>query len=124
MFTVLFILLSSIFQKTEYALTFSKVDNRVNVFVGDSLIFDSQNIDQSPELEFTVSLSDYLSTANKNIKVILYNGHPPYTAEVDPLWEVRFELFRNQEELDFFHESGNNNALGKVLEIEIDLNNY
>ncbi len=125
MLAALFILLNTFIQNTEYSLEFSKVDNRVNVFVGDSLIFDSETIDNSPGLKFNVNLSAYMEESNKIVKVVLYNGHPPYTIhQVDPIWELRFELFRGKEELDFFYEYGDNNALGKVVELEIDLNNY
>ncbi len=125
MLAALFILLTSVIQSSDYSLEFSKVDNRVNVFVGDSLIFDSETIDHSPGLKFNVNLSSYLDENNQKVKVILYNGHPPYTVhQVDPIWEIRFELFRGTEELDFFYEYGDNNALGKVVELEIDLNNY
>lgn len=99
-----------------YILSISEVDNSVNVYVEDSLIFASGTIHSSPEVDFKIDLSPFVKDGSEKLKIELYNGVEPYEPQVDPLWELRYDLIVNGEIVDFVHEFGDDNGIGKVYE--------
>lgn len=105
-------------QDSKYILAFAKVDNTVNVYVNDSLIYTSGFIGHSPELDLKVDLGQFIADAEDRIRIELFNGYPPYDDQIDPLWEVRYDLIINGEIVDFIHEYADDNGIGKVYENE------
>ncbi|MFY0608072.1 MAG: hypothetical protein JXR10_15235 [Cyclobacteriaceae bacterium] len=100
-----------------YRLVFSKIDNKVNVYIDDELIYTSEAIHKNPELDIEIDLTPYIKAPMSILKIDLFNGEEPYHDQLDPAWEVRYEIFYGAELLDFIHEIDDNNLLGKVLEI-------
>lgn len=101
----------------KYLLSISEVDNSVKVYVEDSLIFSSGTIHGSPEVDYQIDFSEFISDESETLKIELYNGVEPFEPQVDPLWEIRFDLVINGEIVDFVHEFGDDNGIGKVYEI-------
>jgi len=125
MFTFLFIQLTSFIiplksevDHRDYTVVFEKIDNRVELYVNDSLVFDSKSIDGNPELGKTMSvfLGHYLTPNDDLIKVKLYNGFEPYQTQDDAHWEIRYMVLEGEEEYDYFWDFGDNNQIGLVLE--------
>lgn len=107
---------SSIKKSSKDFLLLTKIDNKVMVYVNDSVIFTSPKIESSPDLSFNVDLSSFISSPSDEIKLELYNGNEPYIDQEDPLWEVRYELTINNEIVDYRNESGKNNKIGLVFQ--------
>ncbi|WP_420317638.1 hypothetical protein [Ekhidna sp.] len=104
-----------------YMIAITEVDNSVSVFVEDSLIFTSGTIHSSPKVDFKVDLTQFVVNGNETVRVELYNGIEPYNPQHDPKWEVRYDLIIDGEIVDFVHEFGDDNAIGKVWETEYNL---
>ena len=108
----------------KYLLSISEVDNSVKVYVEDSLIFSSGTIHSSPEVDFQIDFAQYITDESETLKIELYNGVEPFEPQVDPLWEIRFDLVINGEIVDFVHEFGDDNGIGKVYEISYLINEW
>lgn len=102
----------------KYLLSISEVDNSVNVYVEDSLIFASGTIHSSPEVDFSIDFTDFIKDGSETLKIELFNGVEPFEPQVDPLWEIRYDLLINGEIVDFVHEFGDDNTIGKAFEIQ------
>lgn len=111
-------------QTTGYFLAISKVDNAVKVFVNDSLIFDSGTIHESPEVDFELNLTPLIVDGSETVKIELWNGVEPYHEQADPLWELRYDLIKDGEIIDFIHEFGDDNAIGLVYENSYIINEW
>jgi len=110
--------------ESEHMVVFTKIDNTVKLFVNDSLIFSSGLIPNSPELDLRVDLTPFIKDGSEKIRIELYNGHEPYTDQLDPSWELRYDLILNGEIADFDHLIENNNALGMVYQNEYLVNEW
>ncbi|WP_425392916.1 hypothetical protein [Ekhidna sp.] len=107
-----------------YLIAISEIDNSVSVFVEDSLIFTSGTIHSSPKVDFQIDLTQFIENGNEKVRVELYNGVEPYNPQHDPKWEVRYDLIIDGEIVDFVHEFGDDNAIGKVWETTYDLSEW
>lgn len=107
-----------------YIVALSKIDNNVNIYIEDSLIFKSGTIHDSPEVDFQVDFSDYIKDGTETLKIELWNGVEPYNEQIDPLWEVMYDLVIDGEIVDFVHEYGDDNALGVVYENSYIINEW
>ncbi|MEQ9402704.1 MAG: hypothetical protein RIM99_03885 [Cyclobacteriaceae bacterium] len=99
-----------------YILAISKIDNNVNVYVEDSLIFTSGTIHNSPEVDFQIDLSQFIKDGSETLRIELLNGVEPYDQQIDPYWEIMYDLIIDGEIVDFIHEYDDDNAIGKVYE--------
>lgn len=117
---------SSKSEKTDanYIVALSKIDNNVNIYVNDSLIFKSGTIHDSPEVDFEVDFSAYINDGSETLKIELWNGVEPYNEQIDPLWEVMYDLIIDGEIVDFIHEYGDDNAIGVVYENTYVINEW
>ncbi len=125
MFILLFIqLIGGVFFSTkesdykDYTIIFEQIDNRVELFVNDSLVFDSESIDGNPELgsTMTIYLGYYLTPQPDEIKIKLFNGFEPYNEQDDKHWEIRYMVKEGKEEYDYFWDYNDENQIGLVLE--------
>lgn len=105
----------------EYYILFTKVDNRVEVYADEVLIFNSGFIDGNPDLDLKVNFnpSDY---KGKEIVIKLINGVENAEYQVDPRWEIMFEIFKNGEPVEYQHEYASNNQTGIVFEKSYKVN--
>lgn len=110
-FLILFILQFT-FQQPDYILEFSKVDNRINVYINDKLYYEGKEIDGNPELGLEVSLNAGLQKGNNTIKVDVFNGSSLTPYIEDKHWEIRYELMVDGESFEFVHEWGNDGVKG------------
>ena len=109
---------------TAHMLIFNKIDNKVNVSINDSLIFTSGLISDNPELDIRVDLTPFIKDGSETLRIDLYNGQAPYVDQLDPYWEVRYDLILNQEIADFDHAFEKNNAVGLVYTNEYQINEW
>lgn len=99
-----------------YILAISEVDNAVKVFMNDSLIFSSGTIHSSPEVDYQIDLTPMIKDGSEVLRVELWNGVEPYEPQIDPIWEIRYDLVINGEIVDFIHEYDDDNTIGKAYE--------
>ena len=110
--------------QAKYLLAISEIDNRVNVLVNDSLIFDSGTIHNSPEVNFKIDLTPYVITGDEEVKLKLLNGLEPYEPQADAQWEVRYDLIVDGEIVDFVHEYDDDGRIGEVFETTYIINEW
>lgn len=108
----------------DYLLSFTQIDNSVNVYMDDSLIFTSGTIHSSPEIDFEIDFTQFVTDGSETLRIELYNGVEPYDQQVDPLWGVRYDLIIKGKIVDFVHEFGDDNAIGKVYESSYVINEW
>ena len=114
--------LLSILMRTQsepvYYFLFEKVDNSVEIYFGDSLVYNTGVIESNPDtdLSFRFTRSDL---RNRRITLKLINGTDPNDPyQEDEHWEIRYELFMNDEPIDYQWESGDDYQVGTVFTIE------
>ncbi|MEQ6120395.1 hypothetical protein [Reichenbachiella sp. MALMAid0571] len=84
-------------------IVFYNIDNAVNLYVNDSLAFESGVIYGNPNLDLEFGLLRFLKKGKNLIKIELLNGDCD-NCEPTP-WEIRYELIQNEEVLEFVYES-------------------
>ena len=102
---------------SDYLLAINKIDNNVFVYVNDSLIYTSGTIHKSPEVDFQVDFSQFITDGSETLKVVLFNGVEPYNDQVDARWEISYDLILNGEIVDFVHEYDDDNTIGHAFEM-------
>jgi len=95
---------------------FYKIDNKINVYVNDSLIYESKTFDGNPDLKIDVDLEDHLVKGANLVKVELYNGYEDNDYKKDRFWEIRYEMFNNEESIDYMHQFSSNGAAGLAFD--------
>ena len=108
-------------ESDDYYLLFTKIDNRVEVYAGDSLIFDSGFIEGNPDLQLQVDF-DPNNLKSNTLTVNLLNGEDVEVEQIDRHWEITYEIFKNEEPIEYQSESGDNYETGLVFSMEYDLN--
>lgn len=102
-------------QDGEYKIVFRKIDNRVLVHVDDSLIYDSGTLGGNPDLAIEIFLTKYVVMGKNEIRIDGYNGVEPYN-QADSHWELVYDIFINDEIVDFVREANDKGDVGKVFE--------
>ncbi len=95
----------------QYKMVIRHVDNRVVVSINDSTIFDTGTV--YGEYVREIDLTSYVKANKNNLKVELYNGKPPYDTH-SPGWMIVYDLFINDELVDFVTEERNDGKVGLV----------
>ncbi|MFT4737622.1 MAG: hypothetical protein ACI8QD_000744 [Cyclobacteriaceae bacterium] len=106
----------------ELSLNFEKIDNQVNILVDDTLVYTSGVIDDNPELELSVDLKQYISANSKAFTIQLINGDPENPYMEDLHWEIRFEVMKDNQPVDFVWEFADDAETGEVLSLTYQLN--
>lgn len=109
---------------SDYLLAINKIDNNVFVYVDDSLIYTSGTIHKSPEVDYQVDFSQYITDGSETLKVVLFNGLEPYNEQVDARWEISYDLILNGEIVDFVHEYDDDNTIGQAYEMSYVINDW
>lgn len=99
------------FEGDRYYLILKYINNRAVVFLNDSLIYDSKTVDGAFEVE--VDLSEYVKAGMTDLKVELYNGVPPYNT-ASPDWQIAYDIFINDELVEFVSEESKDGRIGLV----------
>jgi len=99
-----------------YLFSITSIDNRVNILVDDSLVFDSETIGGGQKVNFEVPITAFLKRGDEVVKIQLYNGIPPYNPQFDQEWKIAYDFVIDGEIVDFAHESGSDGKVGVVFE--------
>lgn len=99
-----------------HSIRFYKADNQVKVYVNDSLVYGSKVFDGNPDLKLDVNLEPHLTKGLNTIKVELYNGYENNDYKKDRFWEIRYEMFNNDQSIDYMHQFSSNGAAGLAFE--------
>ncbi|WP_420317644.1 hypothetical protein [Ekhidna sp.] len=104
-------------QAKDYTFIFEKVDNRVEILVNDSIIYDSGTINDPHSFSGKkISIGPYLKHANNKVVVRLYNGYEPYENQIDRSWQIKYALMEGTDEYENYWEKGRDYRVGLVLE--------
>ena len=105
----------------QFSIVFEKVDNQVEVYAGEKLLYTSGIISNNPEVDLSYSFSQSDITGSE-ITIKVKNGMTDDANESDRHWEVMYELFKNNQPVDYQWESGDDYKLGVVFEKTYNLN--
>ena len=76
---------------------FKKIDNVARVYMNDSMIFDSRQVEFDPAIGVEFDYETFLSEGLNEVRVDLINmGHDP--------WEIIYEIYYDGALLDFLSE--------------------
>lgn len=84
---------------------FLSIDNKVEVYVNDSLAWESELIFENPKLYIPVELTPFLNEGINVIKIRLWNEgcdgcHHNY-------WYIRYELYEDGDVVDYIYDDAN-----------------
>lgn len=99
----------------DYHIEFEKIDNRVEVYMGDSLIYDSGIIRKNPKLAIWVDIDDSLLDYSKELTIKLINGMEGVRDGDDIHWEVEYYVFQGEEVLYWEWLDSDDGKAGVVL---------
>lgn len=100
---------------SDVSILFRKIDNRVIVYHGDSLIYDSGIVELNPNLKIKVVLPKDLDWKN-DLVIKLYNGASETLDEGDKHWEIMYTLLVDGNLVDDIWELSDNYSEGLVFE--------
>ena len=106
------------YEGDQFKLVIRHVDNRVIAYINDSTIFDTGTV--YGEYNVTIDLTPYVNEDKNDLKVELYNGKPPYDTH-SPSWMIVYDLFINDELVEFVREEKNDGKVGLVFTESHDL---
>lgn len=119
------LLLSDTSSETYYTLEFEKIDNRVEVYIGDSLIYNSGIVRQNPDMLIKINIeSTRLKDENRKLTVKLINGLDGARNGDDIHWEIKYFLLKGDEVLDFIWDDADDGRVGVVFEETYNLSNW
>lgn len=102
----------------EYKLVLKYIDNRVVIHMNDSIVYDSKTVYGAYNIE--IFLTKYVNAGMTDLKVDLYNGKPPYNIASEE-WKVAYDIFINDQLVEFVAEGKKDGKLGLVHTEEHDL---
>lgn len=81
---------------------FFNIDNKVFVYVNDSLAYESDLIYDNPKLNIPVELTSFLKPGSNKVQIKLWNEgcdgcHYNF-------WYIRYELYEADEVIDYFYD--------------------
>ena len=104
--------------ETEYRMIISHIDNRAVVHINDSVIYDSETLYGPVDVE--LDLTAYVNTGKTDLKVDMYNGKPPYNTS-SPGWLIVYDLYVDDEIVEFVSEGAEDGRIGLVYTESHDL---
>lgn len=99
-----------------YRIVFEKIDNRVEVFIGDSLIYNSGIVRQNPKMELWVNIDDSLLEYSNQLTIKLINGAEGTPDGVDIHWEIKFYIYKGDELIEWDWNDADDGKAGVVFE--------
>ncbi|MEP1094352.1 MAG: hypothetical protein ABJG78_04545 [Cyclobacteriaceae bacterium] len=100
-----------------YHIEFERIDNRVEVWVGDSLVYNSGIIRRNPkDLGIKVYIDDLLLEKSNELTVKLINGLDGAKDGDDIHWEVKYVVFKGDELYEYLWEEADDGRVGVVIE--------
>jgi len=108
--------LSDPIQDDFYHLEFDKIDNRVEVFLGDSLIFNSGINRGNRPVQMRVDIPNSLLDYSKELTVKLINAMEGVPPGVDIHWEIRYYLIKGGNLIDSKWTDADDGRVGVVFE--------
>ncbi len=108
------------YEGDRYRMIIKFINNRAVVYLSDSLIYDSQTVDGAFNIE--LELTKYVEAGLTDLKVDVYNGQPPYNT-ASPDWKIVYDIFINDELVDFVSEESKDGRIGLVHTETHDLTN-
>ena len=106
-------------EEDQYTLILKHVDNRVVIYINDSTIFDSGEV-LGGTYEREIDLTEYVINQKNNLKIELYNTNPP-DESMRPGWMIVYDIFINDELVEFISEKRNESREGVVFTESYDL---
>lgn len=102
----------------DYKFLFEKIDNKAQIFIGDSLVYSSDTIELNPDLAIEVYIFDYDKRDGDLIVKVFNGGRADVAVLEDTHWEVRYELFKEGQSIDYVWEMSRDleEKLGLVYE--------
>ncbi len=101
----------------DYHIEFEKIDNRVEVYMGDSLIYDSGIIRKNPKnMQIWVDIDDSLLEYSNELTIKLFNAMEGVPDGADIHWEVKYSIFEGEEVIYWEWYDSNDGKSGIVLE--------
>ena len=108
-----------------YSIEFEKIDNRAEVYLGDSLIYNSGIVRQNPDMLIRINIeSNLIKKGNKNLTVKLINGLDGAKQGDDIHWEIKYFLLKGDEVVDFIWFDGDDGQVGVVFEETYNLDTW
>ena len=107
-----------------YQIRFYKIDNQVKVYLNEEMIYDSDVIDGNPELDILVDLEKHLKKGLNTLKVELYNGSLLNAYKSDTNWEIRYEILKGEESIDYMHQASAEGKKGFSIDFQHDIMVY
>ena len=95
----------------KYEMVINYIDNRAIVYINDSTIYDSKTV--NGVMDIRIDLTPYVEVGMKDLKVELYNGKPPYNV-ASPSWKIVYDIFINDELVEFVSEGERDGRVGLV----------
>lgn len=118
-----FLLSSLTFQNSEdkasgdYHIEFERIDNRVEVFIGDSLIYNSGIIRRNPKnLGIWVDIEDPLLEYSKELTIKLINGMDGTRDGDDIHWEIKYAIYQGDDLIYWEWVDADDGKAGVVVE--------
>lgn len=117
-----FSLFSTKLQSNEtHQIRFYKIDNQVKVFINDKKVYESEVIDGNPELDIRVNIEEFLVKGYNLVKVELYNGSQLNAYKSDTNWEIRYEILKGEESIDYMHQASAEGKKGFSIDFQHDI---
>lgn len=104
--------------KGRNSILFSRIDNQVKIFIDDKLIYDSGIIDGDPDLNIEVDLNPHLKSGDNFVVLEVLNAECKEC--ITNQWAVRYEVFQNNESVDYVYESDEDKDLGYNVKFTMD----
>ncbi|MFZ9046789.1 MAG: hypothetical protein ACO2ZZ_13095 [Cyclobacteriaceae bacterium] len=100
---------------------FEKIDNEVKILLDDEAHYNSGQISGNPEMELKIDLVDLNEIQTITIKLL--NGSGQFDQE-DKHWEIRYELFLDDQPVDYIWEYADDSRTGIVFEKKYKLSEW
>lgn len=107
------------YSDNNYIISFIKIDNRVEIIVNDSIVFNSGVINHNPNVKEFVGfdLSPVLTPEKDEVIVRLFNGYEPYHEGMEDVhWEIEYEMMKGDKVYDIMWNEADDNRIGQVFE--------
>jgi hypothetical protein len=103
---------------------FEKIDNIAIIYVEGEEVYRTEQVKGNPDLELTISLENFLNEGTQEILIQLENGHSYNPNIKDKHWEIRYELYLDDQPVDYIWEYADDSRTGIVFEKKYKLSEW